>query len=78
MPIQTGVNVRPHAKEFLRELSQLAEIVIWTASQSNYADAAIDHLDPDGKYVLHRLYRDYCTFSHGVHLKDLRRLNRPL
>jgi CTD small phosphatase-like protein 2 len=52
--------------------------VVWTASQANYANAAIDFLDPDCQFVSHRLHRDHCTFSHGVHLKDLRRLNRSL
>lgn len=52
--------------------------MVWTASQANYANAAIDFLDPDCQLVSHRLHRDHCTFSHGVHLKDLRRLNRSL
>jgi CTD small phosphatase-like protein 2 len=62
----------------LKSLSEIAEIIVFTASYANYANAIIDYLDPSGTLISHRLYRDHCTFSHGIHIKDLRRINRSL
>ena len=39
----------------------------------------LDLLDPDGKYITKRLYRENCTQTDvGVYLKDLRILDTPL
>lgn len=72
---QADVNIRPGAAKFLQDLSEIAEIIVFTAGYPGYADPVLDHIDTN-KVISHRLYRDHCTFSHGIHLKDLRRLNR--
>ena len=36
----------------------------------------LDYLDPDKKYISHRLYRQHCTLEKGYFLKDLRVINR--
>jgi len=36
------------------------EIVIFTASQQEYADAILDEIDSDGDLFHHRLYRQHC------------------
>jgi CTD small phosphatase-like protein 2 len=53
---------------------------VFTASHSCYASKVLDHIDPEKKYVHHRLYREQCiTTDEGVHIKDLRVLgNRDL
>ena len=61
MKIQAGVRIRPYCKEFLEQLSQIAEIIIFTASSASYADVILDYLDPEKKYFAHRLYRNHCT-----------------
>ena len=53
--------MRPHCIEFLKELSNMAEIIIFTASSPSYADVVLDYLDPQKKYFAHRLYRQHCT-----------------
>lgn len=61
--IQASINIRPYAAEFIKEMSKLYEIIIFTASQKIYADPVINQLDPHKQYVSHRLYRESCIFS---------------
>lgn len=65
--------MRPFVEETLSELSKEFEIVIFTASHSCYAQVVINRLDPERKYIHHRLFRDHCIQStQGVYIKDLR------
>lgn len=63
---EIGVYVRPYALEFLKELGQIFEIVIFTASTQDYADAVIDKLDPHKELIDHRLYRQHCMPVYGI------------
>lgn len=47
------------------------EVVIFTASQSIYAEQLLDILDPDRKLFSQRMYRESCIFSDGNYTKDL-------
>lgn len=71
------VLVRPRAQQFLLQLSQVFEVVIFTASMQRYADPVIDKIDPKG-VVSQRLYREHCTLLPGGYAKDLTRLGRKL
>ena len=44
--IQAPINVRPYLTEFLKEMSELFEIVVFTASHGCYANVVIDYVDP--------------------------------
>ncbi len=35
----------------------------------------VDLLDPEGRYIIHRLYRNNCIYKDGVYVKDLRIVN---
>jgi len=71
--IEAGINIRPYALECLEELSKYFEIIVFTASHSCYANVVLDYLDPEGKYIHHRLFRDSCvTTEEGLYIKDLR------
>jgi CTD small phosphatase-like protein 2 len=71
--ITAGINIRPHAKWALEELSKYYQIVVFTASHACYANKVIDYLDPENKYVCKRLFRESCIFlPQGVFTKDLR------
>lgn len=65
------VRQRPHLKMFLEKVAQMFELVIFTASQKIYAEQIIDRLDPDGKLISQRIYRESCIFSDGSYTKDL-------
>lgn len=56
---------------FLEKVAQMFELVIFTASQRIYAEQIIDRLDPDGKLISQRIYRESCIFSDGSYTKDL-------
>ena len=46
--------------------------MVFTASHPCYANVVLDHLDPDGTLIHHRLYRDNCIEVEGIFIKDLR------
>lgn len=65
------VKQRPHLRTFLERVAEMFDIVIFTASQSIYAKQLLDILDPDGKIISRRAYRESCIFSDGSYTKDL-------
>ena len=73
-----GFNIRPYTEQLLEKLSELYEIVVFTASEQYYADPIINFLDPSGKYISHRLYRRHCFRYGQFFVKDLRILDNVL
>jgi len=73
--VEAAVRVRPYAQACLQVASQLFEVVVFTASLSNYADRVLDLLDPAGDLIQHRLYRENCVQAEGYYVKDLRVLS---
>ncbi|XP_057462516.1 uncharacterized protein LOC130752705 isoform X4 [Actinidia eriantha] len=65
------VKQRPYLRMFLERVAEMFEIVVFTASQSIYAEQLLDILDPDGKLISRRAYRESCIFSDGSYTKDL-------
>ncbi|PWA52390.1 FCP1-like domain, HAD-like domain protein [Artemisia annua] len=65
------VKKRPHLRPFLEKVSEMFHIVVFTASQSIYAKKLLDILDPDGKIISRRAYRESCIFADGGYTKDL-------
>ena len=73
--------VRPGAQDFLENVSSTFEIVIFTASLSEYANPLLDFVDKNKK-CKYRLYREHCcSFSNGFansFTKDLKKLDRDM
>eukprot|EP01083_Nonionella_stella_P034881 95366_1 len=69
---------RPYFLEFLRKVSEWFEIIVFTASQKVYAEKLLDILDPEHKFIRHRVFRDSCVCIDGNFLKDLSVLGREL
>jgi RNA polymerase II subunit A small phosphatase-like protein len=55
--VSVPISVRPYAKEVLSMLNENFEVIVFTASMKNYADAVIDLLDPLNCIEKKRLYR---------------------
>eukprot|EP00759_Apiculatamorpha_spiralis_P029139 PhF_6_TR31467/c2_g1_i6/m.46214 len=73
------VNIRPGLREFLDHVSTMFEICVFTASTSLYANTLMDFLDPGRKMLGPlRLFREHCTMTRGMYVKDLSLLGRPL
>ena len=71
--ISVGIFIRPGIKKFFEEISKYFEIGIFTASVQEYADAAINHLDPENRFIKFRLYRNNCiNVGNLLTIKDLR------
>lgn len=73
---------RPGVDEFLTKMSELYELVVFTASLSKviltqYADPLLDKIDPYS-LIASRLFRESCTFIEGMYVKDLCRLGRHM
>ncbi|KAE9411165.1 NIF-domain-containing protein, partial [Gymnopus androsaceus JB14] len=68
---------RPGVDLFLKEMGEIYEIVVFTASLSKYANPVMDQLDTL-KVVTHRLFRESCFSHKGNYVKDLSQLGRPI
>lgn len=68
---------RPYCDTFLQRAAALFEIVVYTASKSQYADMVLDFVDPQ-RLISHRVFREHCVEFRGNLLKDLAVLNRDL
>ena len=70
---KVGIFIRPKLKEFLEEISKYFLIGVFTAAIPEYADAAINYLDPEEKYIKFKLYRNDCiNIGDLVRIKDLK------
>jgi Dullard-like phosphatase family protein len=68
---------RPFLEEFLKEMSYLYEILVFTASLAEYAEPLLEILDKN-KIIKYKLNRSHCLFYQGTYIKDLKVINRNI
>lgn len=68
---------RPGVQDFLYQMGQYYEIVIYTDEPNVYADPIINKLDTH-RVIPYRLYRQDTQYHNGGHVRDLSKLNRDL
>lgn len=67
--------VRPYCLEFLRSVSRFYELYIFTASNQDYAKAAMDFFNARGANIVGFLAREACLkTSLGIYIKDIMRI----
>ena len=53
-------------------MAEKYELVIFTAAREDYAQQVINKLDPTGKLISGRLFRQHCSNANGNLVKDFR------
>ena len=71
------IQIRPGAEEFIKDLSEYYEIIIFTAALQTYADLVIDGIDPEG-VISDRLYRQHTVSVGNANIKNLEKLGRDI
>ena len=71
------IQKRPFLDEFLKQIMPLFYVVIFTASLRSYANPVIDMILPELPPP-QRLFRESCTYTNGMYIKDLDMFNMPL
>ncbi|CAI9264197.1 unnamed protein product [Lactuca saligna] len=66
---------RPGVDDFLEQLAQFYEIIIYSDQQSMYVDPVVDRLDGN-HCIRYRLSRAATRYQDGKHYRDLSKLNR--
>jgi len=69
---------RPHLRSFLKRVSEMFEVVLFTASLPQYAEALVRVLDPTQEIFSYCLFRNACVQGFGSFIKDLSLLGRDL
>ncbi|KAI3974541.1 hypothetical protein MKX01_020313 [Papaver californicum] len=69
---------RPNLKEFLKQVSEFADLILFTAGLEGYAKPLVDIIDTANLFKL-RLYRpSTCSTEYREHVKDLSCLSKDL
>ena len=81
IPIKVFTLIRPGALQFLEKMSNLYEIVIFTASLNQYANPLLDIIDKNN-FCNFRLFREHCCPFMNNNMpsftKDLKKLGREM
>ena len=72
------LKMRPGLYEFLDEIQFFYEIIIFTASSQDYAEALIDTIEESKKYFKYKFYRQHNIVIENDFVKDLSRIGRDL
>ena len=69
---------RPYISEFLSNIKNYYELIVFTAATKEYADPIIDAIEQKGTKFDHRLYRIHINIRGNDFVKDISKLGRDL
>ena len=69
---------RPYISEFLSNINNYYELIVFTAATQDYADPIINAIEQKGTKFAYRLYRMHTTIRGNDFVKDLSKLGRDL
>ena len=69
---------RPYISEFLSNIKDFYELIVFTAATKEYSDPIIDAIEQKGIKFDHRLYRIHTIIRGNDFVKDLSKLGRDL
>ena len=69
---------RPYISEFLSNIKNYYELIVFTAATKEYADPIIDAIEQKGTKFDHRLYRIHTNIRGNDFVKDISKLGRDL
>ena len=74
------LHLRPGLEEFLEELKNYFEIIVFTSSTKNYADTILNIIEQksNSRFFDGLLYREHTTLIGKKYIKDLSKLGRDL
>jgi len=72
------VKFRPFLDFFLKEVSQVFDLMLFTASQQSYAGKVLGFIDPNFTFFKNVFYRESCKFVNGQFFKDLSIITKNL
>lgn len=75
--MEISVMKRPGAEEFIKRMSGIYEVVLYTAAVESYGAKVAEKLDPQ-HLIPHRLFRNKCSLVKGRLVKNLAHLGRDL
>ena len=69
---------RPGLFDFLREIKEKYEVIVFTSATKDYADPIENAIEQNNKYFDARLYRHHTIIYENEFVKDIKRIGRPL
>ena len=75
---QGVLKLRPFLIEFLENVSQFYELILFTSKTEFYAEPIINAIEQKKKYFDFIFYKENCIIVGNDYIKDLSRIGRPL
>ena len=72
------IYLRPGLREFLDNISQYYELIVFSSGIKDYAEQIINFIEIDEKYFDYRLYRQNNNYFNEKNYKDIKKLGRDL
>ena len=72
------IYLRPGLREFLDNISQYYELIVFSSGIKDYSDQIINFIEIDDKYFDYRLYRQNNNYFNEKYYKDVKKLGRDL